>query len=119
MADEVLAFLGGYAACDGPEGLPKCLDAAQSHLPQQSLQLGEDLFDGVEIGTIGGQEQQGRAGGLDGLAHGGLLVGSQIIHHDDVAGSQRRHQNLFDVAQEQVGVDRAVEHSGGDETIFS
>src|ERR1700755_102260 len=26
MADEVSAFLGGYAACDRPEGVPKGLD---------------------------------------------------------------------------------------------
>jgi hypothetical protein len=91
MANEVFAFLGGYAACDGPEGLPECLDAALSHFPKQSLQFGKYLFDGVEIETIGGQEQQGCAGGLNGLTHCGLLVGGQIVHHDDVAGLQRRH----------------------------
>jgi hypothetical protein len=46
----------------------------QRHLAKQGLQLGEYLFDGVEIGTIRGQEQQGCAGRLDGLAYRGLLV---------------------------------------------
>jgi hypothetical protein len=46
-------------------------------------------------------------------------VGGQIVHHDDVASSQRWHQNLFDIAQKQLGVDRAIEHGGGDEAVFS
>jgi hypothetical protein len=119
MTDEVFAFLGRYAACDGSESFPEGLNTAQSHLPKQSLQLGKYLFDGVEVRTICRQEQQGCAGGLYGLAHRGLLVGGQIVHHDDVAGLQCRHQDLFNIAQEQVCIDRTVEHGWCDKAVFS
>ena len=33
----------------------------------------------------------------------------QVVEHNDVAGSQRRHEHLFDVGEECGVVDRAVE----------
>jgi hypothetical protein len=70
---------------------------------------------GVEIRTIGGEELQSCANGLDGLTHSGLFVGRQIIHHDDVARSQRWGENLFDVALEQVAVAPQLKGRGGRE----
>ena len=33
----------------------------------------------------------------------------QIVHDDDIAWLQRRHQHLLDVGQEQVSVDRTID----------
>ena len=50
-----------------------------------------------------------RTGLLNGGAHLGLLVGGEIIEHDDIAPAQRGHENLLDVGAECGGVDRPIE----------
>jgi len=71
--------------------------------------LGEDLFDGVQVGAVGRQEPESGAGGLDGGANGLGLVTSEIVHDDDVAGVQGLNELLFDIGQEAHPVDGAVE----------
>jgi hypothetical protein len=39
-------------------------------------------------------------------------VRGQIIHDDDIANFQSWHQDLFDIGQEQVAIDRSVEQPG-------
>jgi len=39
-------------------------------------------------------------------------VGAEIVHHDNVAGLQCRHENLLDVGKKGVTVDGTVEHEG-------
>ena len=51
-----------------------------------------------------------RTGLLNGRAHLGLLVGGEIVEHDDVARAQRRHEDLLDIGAERGGVDRPIEH---------
>ena len=60
------------------------------------FQFGEDLFDGVEVGGIGRQEQKPGAASPDGAAHRLALVATEIIEDDDVARLQRWGQNLID-----------------------
>jgi hypothetical protein len=52
----------------------QCLPGSCSLPAQKGLELGEGLFDGREIGRIGGQEPQLTAAGLNGLAHTGTLM---------------------------------------------
>ena len=73
------------------------------------LQLREAELDRVEIRTVRGQIPEGRVGALDGVANAVDLVRAEVIYDDDVAGLQRRHQDLFDVGQEADAVDRAIE----------
>ena len=44
---------------------PGGLDGALGGLAQQGLELGEDLFDGIEIGAVGRQEDQMGSGRAD------------------------------------------------------
>ena len=57
-----------------------------------------------------------RAGALSaGKAERGYglsLVGTEIVHDDDVARCQGRHQELLDVSREGAAVDRPIEHQG-------
>ena len=38
-------------------------------------------------------------------------MAAEIVDDDDVAGSERRHQHLFDIGQEAFAVDRSVDHA--------
>ena len=66
-------------------------------------------LDGIEIGAVGRQIPQRHAGCLERMLDTGDLVRAEIIGDDDVAGVQRRHQDLFDVGQEAGPVHRTVE----------
>jgi len=77
-------------------------------LSEQRFQLGEHLLDGIEIGTIRRQEEKVRADRTNGPAHGVALVAAEIVHDDDVAGLERRHQELLDIGFEAFAVDGSI-----------
>ena len=52
------------------------------------------------------------ADGFDCLAGPGDLVGAQIVHDHDITPYQRGNQNLLDIGEEQLAIDRSVEHTG-------
>lgn len=61
------------------------------------LDLGKGLFDGVEIGAVGGQEEKAGTGCPDGLADGFAFVAAEIVEDDGVAGRQFRNKDLLDM----------------------
>ena len=61
------------------------------------------------------EKSDGRARLRDCGAHLGLLVDREIVEHDDIAGSQRGNQHLFDIGEETGTIDRPIEDSGGAE----
>src|SRR5215208_5561404 len=73
------------------------------------LEFGEEHLDRVQIWRVFWQEEQLHAGGPQGLANSAALVGAEIVHDDDVAGSQRRDEHLVDVEAEALAVDRAID----------
>ena len=80
--------------------------------------MGEDLFDGVQIWTVGRQEDQLCAGGADCASDGLVLVRPKIVHDDDIAGLECRDEDLFDIGQEGLAIDRAIQHEGrGDRVV--
>lgn len=79
---------------------------------QKRFELGEDLFDRVEIGTVGREEQQPRALGPDRGPDGRPLVAGEVVHDDDVARPQRRAELLLDPCGEGRCVDRLIEDVG-------
>jgi hypothetical protein len=79
---------------------------------EQGLELCEHHLDGVQVGAVRRQEQQMRAGGADGAAHGLALVTAEGVEHHDVTGGERGHQELLHPCEEQRSVDRSVDHAG-------
>ena len=80
-------------------------------LAENGFELGEDLFDGIEIGPVGRQVERGCADRLNGLVYAGDLVGGEVVHDDDVARGQGR-RGLFEAwtqRKEACAVDRAIE----------
>src|SRR5215471_19378710 len=77
----------------GPQGL----DGTGGDLSQESLELGEQLLDRIEVRRIGRQVAQLSAGGFDRFPYAGDLVARQVVENDDVAGLERRNQHLADI----------------------
>lgn len=75
------------------------------------FEFGKDLFDGVEVWTVGRQEQQPGSSAADSLSHSGPFVAAQIVHDDDISGGERRYQALLDIIGEDLAVDWLVEHA--------
>src|SRR4029077_16533183 len=53
-----------------------------------------------------------RANGLDRFLDAGNLVGSEIVHHDDIAVVERGSQVLLDVRQKDFSVHGSFDHQG-------
>jgi len=74
VCEVVLAFL----RADGCEGLgdrrKECVDRPGGSFSQQCFELCEELFDGIEVGTVGRQVAQLGAGGFNRLANADDLV---------------------------------------------
>ena len=106
--DVVGAFLRCEAIEQGADALPGCFDSSLRSFSEQRFQLGEHLLDGIEIGTVRRQEEKVRADSTDGSAHGVALVATEIVHDYDVAGLQRRYEELLDIGFEAFAVDRSI-----------
>ena len=80
-------------------------------LSQQVLELGEHLFDRVQVGRVWRQVEQLGLRSADCLADGGALVAGQVVHDDDVTRCQCGHEELLDPFGEACAVDRLIEHA--------
>jgi hypothetical protein len=87
---------------------PGCFDSSLGGLSEQGFKLGEHLLDRIEIGTVGRQEEKPRADSADGPAHGMALVAAEIVHDDDIAGLERRHEELLDIGFEAFAIDWSI-----------
>ena len=81
-------------------------------LSQQSLELGEDLLDRIEVGGVFRQEDEAGSDSPDRLPHRPSLVGAEIVEDHDVAWLEGRHEELFDIGAEAFAVDGPVEQAG-------
>ena len=100
MGEVVAAFGWAEAVQQRPDPPPGRFNGPFGRVTEQSFELGEDLFNGVEIRGVGGQEAERGSHPLKGRPHGRTLVAAQIVHNDDIARGERRQQTLFDIGQE-------------------
>lgn len=96
---------------------PCCLDGALGSFSQEVLEFGEDLLDRVEVRAVGRQVEELGALGPDGRADGWPFVAAEIVHDDDIAGRQRRGEELFDPRREASTVDRPVKDGRGVDAV--
>jgi len=96
---------------------PGVLDVAFLHHPHPVFDLGESLLDGIEVWRVGRQEPEAGPGGADGVSHGLGFVAAEIVHDDDVAGSENGNQLLADIGAEALAVDRTIEDARGGELV--
>lgn len=107
-----MAFLRAEAVEQGADASPCCLGGSLCGFTHKVFELCEDLLDGVQVGAVGWQEQQSRADAADCCTDGRPLVATQVVHDDDIAGRERRHEELLDIIEEACCVDRLIQHTG-------
>ena len=77
---DVVATLGrGEARQTLAEEWPERVDRSTAGRADDGFEFGEAELDGVEVGTVGRQEAQRRAGRFNGGPHAGDLVGLSAI----------------------------------------
>jgi hypothetical protein len=81
--------------------------------PHPVFNLGESLFDRVEIGAVGRQKPEPRPCGFDGGPYRLRLVATEIVHDDDVARFEGLNELLFNIGQKACAVDRAIKDARG------
>ena len=114
----VEAFLWRVGFEQLADGGDEGFEGARGGFAQQVLQLGEDLFDRVQIGRVFGQEEQFGAHGSDRPTNGFSFVAAEIVHHDDVPRQKRGRQHGLDIGFEALAVDRTVENPGRFDAIM-
>src|SRR3954451_16211421 len=115
MNNVVLTFGRGKVVEQGADCLPESILSSCSRLPEQSLKLGKELLDRVEIRRIGREVKHAGPCRPDRLFDPGDLVNSQVVHRDHVARLQRRREHLLDVGAEHSSGHRPIEHERRDD----
>jgi hypothetical protein len=111
-------ILGGDGSQACGDGRSEGFLCARFGFSQERLELGEGVFDGVEVRAVGGQEHQAASAGFDFLAHGLVFVDGKVVHDNDLAGKQRRAEHFIEIDQEDFRVgasfhDHRPDHSLG------
>ena len=107
MSEVVATFVGAEFGDELADAVPEGVAGPFGVFAEPGFQLREELFDGVQVGAV---RRQVGLGATDGFADAGVGVAAEIVHHHEVAGRQRRDELLWDVRQEQLAVQRAVDH---------
>ena len=94
---------------DGDEAAD-LLVASGTGRAQEGFQFGEGELDRVEVRAVGWQKPKVRAHSLDGGPDLGLLMGRQVVEHDDIAHAQGGHQDLLDVREKTQTINGSIEH---------
>ena len=119
LGEVVSALLRRDGRGDLADGVADGVDGSLAGFAQQVFELGEELFDGVEVGGVFRQEEQPGASRPDGAAHGAALMRAEIVEDDDVARPQGRHEHLLDIEPEALAVDRPVDEPGRVDAIVA
>jgi hypothetical protein len=88
------------------DGFGEIFECSHGGLPQRCFELGERLFDRIEVGAIGRQIAQRCASLLDRFLDASDFVGWQVVHDDDIAPAQGGRVKMFDVGEETRAVHR-------------
>jgi len=96
---------------------PCVLAGSLLSLPHPMFDLGECLFDRIEVGRVFRQKPQPRPGRFDGILDGFGFVRTEIVGDDNLAGLEGRDQLLVHIGAEALAVDRAIEDAGRGELI--
>lgn len=107
--EEVSTFGDREETDDIAEGLSNGIEASGCSFAQQSFEFGKGHFDWIEIGRIGGQEEEPGAFRFDQLISPVAFVEADVVEDDDVAARQRRGELCLDPSFEDAPVHRCID----------
>ena len=117
MTDVIGAFLRGKEVDSAADEVPEGVDGPSLSLAQQLFEFGEGHLDRIEIRAVGRQEQEASAGAGDEARGGFILMARQVVEDHGVAFAQHRDEDLLDIGEEALGVDRPIEYKGRDQPL--
>ena len=82
---------------------------------QAGLEGGPEMFDGVQVGGVGGQEEQLTTGRFDQPLRRRGLMESGVVQHDHAAWRQFRQQHLLKINVHHLGVATALKDQRRDQ----
>jgi hypothetical protein len=107
---EIVRALGGTEEIEElADFSPGGCDVARLSLSDEMFELGEDLFDGIEVGAVGRQEDEAGAFGSDDGAGGLAFAAAEVVQDDDIARREGRGEDLLDIEEEGFAVDRPID----------
>lgn len=118
MADEVCVFAGSELFEDGFERVADGIEAAWVHLLEQAFDLGEDLLDRIEVGTVGRQVEQVHARVFKAFADTSDLVGGQVVDDDNASLPHFRDQAFLQPLAEDHAIHRAWQQLRGQDAVM-
>src|SRR5262245_11756303 len=110
MPEIVGAFLSTELRHERANCSVESWNSARSDLTQQGFEFAVGHLDGIEVRRVLRQIANCRPCLLDCLPDANYLVGSVIVHHNDVAAPERRNQALLDIGPEHLSCYRSVDH---------
>jgi hypothetical protein len=84
---------------------------------QERLDLGPTFFDRRQVGRIRRQIEQPDASGGTGVRHARHLMGFEMIHEEELAWAELRHEHLPQKGQKDLAIGEAFDRHGGDKTL--
>ena len=99
------------------EGVFQRVDGAEFPATQFVLDFREDLFDGIEVGTVGRQEEHAGIASVHRFDHAAHFVRWQVVEDEDVARAELRGQFLLDVFPKEFAIEGAVDNHRGEEPV--
>ena len=119
ISDIICAFLRSEVCERLSDGPDEGVEGSCSSLAKGCFELGESLFDWIEVGAIGWQVAQRRTGSLDRFLDAGDFVTGEIVHHDDIALVQGRGEKVLDIGQETRSVHWPIKDTGCGDLIVA
>jgi len=119
MGKECCTFPSREELEAGADNSPEVLDGACGGLAQDRLEFGKELFDWIEIRTIGRKVDEGCNAGLNCLADTRNLVNANIVHDDDITTFEGWGEYLFDIGFEARASHWSIQQQRRGDTIMA
>ena len=113
MTKEALGVCGRDGLESFSDGAEKLRFSPSLGRPEMGFDLGPHQFDGIKVGTVGGEEDQLDSEILEELLCGQIVMRGEIVTDDDVPTLQGRAKDLADISAKDQRVGRSGDHQAG------
>ena len=97
---------------DFSHSFPGLLDGSGLCPSDMTFELGEELFDRIEIRAVRRQEEQVSASLADGASRRLTFVATEIVEDHNVALGERWSEDLLDIEGEELAIDGSIDDPG-------